>query len=794
MNNKGFWKVLIVSLVMASAIGLLARGAMAQNISTQLILQGGIGQQVGGTVLLDNFQYWNSPRDNGWEAFEPSYPIYGAGIGLGTMETIVDFQEGSRVMDVYSNPSVFMPMGGNTYNPYTISKDANYRAADGAERKGIPGAFSTMSVKVRAPLSVEWFDTFRVVVRVRVQAGTSASIDGMVAGEDVPLGASQVGCPACTPVSLGMADIVFYPRETQVGCTPNNVVQRIVKLDPPSITGSLFGSVGPESNVYNSNGELICSGVPGCLDGQCAQPLKVWVALGREFQDGSWHMIMEDLQTIVAAVTSGTGSVFEVVSVTVRGNQYRMDDLMFTAPAASIANNNAPYLFRVGPVYGQLFNTCQSRFVFAEDADYLWLFSDQALLMKAQNDPDLQAQLSSLPPASRLATRLQAVNPAVADYPFIEDAAGLTPAQAGFDPTTAQFINPLDPAPVAGTPSPALFAGAATRPTLTFKFTVGDAMGSVTSIGQPVPVVPGDTNGDSVIDALDINQGYMQSLPPMLPCMGVPTRAWVNNSGRATVGNPMYAMACALLNSGFTTWPTFQILKPSVGQVLEDQIITCRVEDGLAADMETFPVSVVNYPVTNVPPLIEQLEDRFFPVGETSTYQITATDPDYADMANGLTYKATLNGLPSYQYGPWMEQIINPITGTITVTPQFEATMTCIVTVTDPRGAQAVGHFNIFCVNQSTWLNHPPAVLEIIESPQVVRAGQLFTISDLHVADPDNQQLFYSCNIGSVGRDGIWTFQSEFPGEYLVQITAYDILGGAVTQQFVLQVLPWWSY
>ena len=127
MNNKGFWKVLMVSLVMASAIGLLARGAMAQNISTQLILQDGIGQQVGGTVLLDNFQYWNSPRDNGWEAYEPSYPIYGAGIGLGTMETVVDFQEGSRVMDVYSNPSVFMPMGGNTYNPYTISKDADYR-------------------------------------------------------------------------------------------------------------------------------------------------------------------------------------------------------------------------------------------------------------------------------------------------------------------------------------------------------------------------------------------------------------------------------------------------------------------------------------------------------------------------------------------------------------------------------------------------------------------------------------------------------------------------------------------
>jgi len=810
MNNKGFWKVLMVSLVMASAIGLLASGVKAQNISTQLQLMNGIGQQVGGTVVLDNFEYWNSPRDNGWEAYEPSYPIYGAGIGLGNLQTLVDFQEGSRVMDVYCNPSVFLPMGGNTYMPYTISKDADYRDASGVERKGIPGAFSTFSMQVRAPLSIEWFDTFRVIVRVRVQTGASASPTGLVpegTGQDVPLGATSVGCPnTCTNVKFGIADIVFVPRETQVGCTPSNVLQRIYEMDPATTSGTLVGNIGLESSLYDTNGALIPN----------AQPTKIWVALGRQFQDSSWHMIMEDLQTIIGGVTSGGGSVFEVLSVTVRGNQYRMDNIMFTQPGASIANNNAPYLFRIGPAYGQLFNTTQSRFVFAEDIDYLWLLSDQAMLMKAQNDPDLKAQLSSLPAGCRLATRLQNIGQGP-DYPFIEDAAGLTPAQAGFDATTASFVSPLphvedaagnyqydssfDPttattvaAPAAGKQSPALFTGATPRPVLTFKFTVGDALGSVSSIGQPVPVVPGDTNGDGTVDALDINQGFMQSLPPVLPSMNVPMSAWVRNTGAAASNNPMYAMACAMVNSGFQTWPTIQILRPAVGQVLEDQIVTCRVEDGIAADMETFPISVVNYPVTNLPPLIEQLEDRFFPVGKVSTYQITATDPDWADMANGLTYRATLNGLPNYQYGPWMEQIINPISGTISITPQFECSMTCIVTVTDPRGAQAVGTFNIFCVDTGTWLNHPPAVLEIIESPQIVRAGDLIIISDLHMADPDLQSLFYSCNIGSVGQNGIWSFQSEYPGEYMVQITGYDINGGAVTQQFVLQVLPWWSY
>ena len=221
------------------------------------------------------------------------------------------------------------------------------------------------------------------------------------------------------------------------------------------------------------------------------------------------------------------------------------------------------------------------------------------------------------------------------------------------------------------------------------------------------------------------------------------------NTGTAAAGNPMYAMACALVNSGFTEMAYFPGPETFCWSSLRRQIVTCRVEDGLAADMETFPVSVVNYPVTNLPPLIEQLEDRFFRVGETSAYQITATDPDYADMVNGLTFKATLNGLPSYQYGPWMEQIINPITGTISLTPQFEATMTCIVTVTDPRGAQAVGHFNIFCVNPvhgsiihlQYWKSSNPRRLS--------KLAQLFTISDLHVADPDNQQsvllLQYRC-------------------------------------------------
>ncbi|MCL6582110.1 MAG: hypothetical protein K6U11_00585 [bacterium] len=767
MNKKGFWKVLMVSLIMATAIGLMAKGAMAQILNQQVLLPDEYGALVGsGTILLDNFQYWNPPRDMGWEPIEPPYPVWGAGIGYGIMETIVDFQEGSRVLDVYCPASLFLPMNTPNYMPYTISKEAKFRA--GAQKfDGIPGAYSELQFKVRAPLAIELFDTFRFIVRVRTIAsnaitnGTITVQDlatGTIGGEDIPIGAHDIcGNPVPT---FGVADIVLMPREVQVGCTPAAIV-----TNPVGAAGAAIVRA-QEQTVFNTQGQQVAA-VP-----------QIQATLGRQFQDGSWHVVMEDLNAILYQYSQGAEMLFEVLGVTVRGNQYRLDDIMFVNPGASIADNAAPYLFKIGPIYGQLFNTGQTRFVFAEDVDDYWLLSSQALKFKA----------ATLPKVAEMLGKKGALNAVIAaannDLPFVQDAAGNTMADgAAFDPTTARLVD------AAGNP-----VTAAAYPALDFRFTVGDSLGPITSIARPVPVLP----------VTDITADYMRSLPVAIPAFGVPTGMWVMNNGQADASNPMYVLACALANSGYQAWPNMRVLAPSTGQVFEDMIITCRVVDRLGvADMETFPVSVVNYPVTNLPPVIEQLEDQFFQVGTQSVYQITAVDPDTFtnNLANpgagdqlGLTYRATLNGLPSYQYGPWMEQIINPMTGTITLTPQFEGALTCIVTVTDPRGLQAVGHFTIFCVNPGTWLNHPPAVLEIIESPQIVKAGQLFTISDLRIADPDGQQLFYSCNVGSVGRNGVYSFQSEFPGEYLVQITAYDILGGAVTQQFVLQVLPWWSY
>ena len=69
-------------------------------------------------------------------------------------------------------------------------------------------------------------------------------------------------------------------------------------------------------------------------------------------------------------------------------------------------------------------------------------------------------------------------------------------------------------------------------------------------------------------------------------------------------------------------------------------------------------------------------------VGETFTYRVKVFDKDY----DQLTYSATINGLPSYQYGPWQESLINPQTGLIQFTPQFEGFFKLTVTVRDKKG------------------------------------------------------------------------------------------------------------
>ncbi|MEW5818212.1 MAG: hypothetical protein AB1798_22840, partial [Spirochaetota bacterium] len=61
-----------------------------------------------GDVLVDDFEYWDSPMNHGWTTNEPLYPVWGNGIGYGNLQTLLDSRIGSRVMAVTMPYSVFL--------------------------------------------------------------------------------------------------------------------------------------------------------------------------------------------------------------------------------------------------------------------------------------------------------------------------------------------------------------------------------------------------------------------------------------------------------------------------------------------------------------------------------------------------------------------------------------------------------------------------------------------------------------------------------------------------------------
>ncbi|MGA1794272.1 MAG: hypothetical protein ACMUIL_00315 [bacterium] len=274
-----------------------------------------------------------------------------------------------------------------------------------------------------------------------------------------------------------------------------------------------------------------------------------------------------------------------------------------------------------------------------------------------------------------------------------------------------------------------------------------------------------------------------------------------------------------------------KVMLQFVPQHFEDLIVTIRVVDeGGLSDIETFPLSVVNYPVENHPPYFEEIEDDVYILGSNEGYfvkQFVCYDKDEEDIPGtieepgNITYSALINGLPSYQYGPWQEPIIPvPCVPEISFSPQFEGIYRIQVIATDPRGLSAVTEFTLVVVNYGTWLNHPPILCEDIDSPQIAKAGRTFLIP-VEFFDPDGDVIHYSCNIGSVtemkpgfgitpeseigqtvdedkkGRyvsGAVYTLTTPWPGRYLVEIIAYDIRGGYAVMTFLLDVEPWWTF
>ena len=160
-KKKGFLKALMLSFVMTIAIGFWAHTCMAQMIDTQIMLQDHLAAPIGASdtnpdaYLLDNFEYWNNPRNMGWHVFEPPYPVWGYSIGYAQLNCILDFEEGSKVLDSKRPFPVFL--FNTPYQCFKMSKAAQYYDESSDEVKNIPGAYSMFSIKMRMHLGLEHF-------------------------------------------------------------------------------------------------------------------------------------------------------------------------------------------------------------------------------------------------------------------------------------------------------------------------------------------------------------------------------------------------------------------------------------------------------------------------------------------------------------------------------------------------------------------------------------------------------------------------------------------------------------
>jgi hypothetical protein len=715
-----------------------------------------------GDILVDNFEYWDSPYNHGWLQQEPAYPVYGFGIGYATIfNTVLDLQEGSRVLDVYRPPSVFLL--STPYERHQIFHGLNEPASaadtDGEQCIGMDSN-PIVSFDFRAPLGIEPWDIFELDV----------------------IGENEDG--------------------------DNAITVRIVPLQPPS--GACLGPVNSTEGMYG-----ITAAVTGFNE---AGQLQVTVAIGRGMLDGSWHAVWVDLDEAVRAAVDVFDGIDDAdkadwyiaraCAVAVSGQMFRLDNLMFRAGFHETLDY--PDLFEMGPLYAQIFEPYRYLFIadyagasirahdvegHAEDYSHitdLMLNPANFLLVDDPNDPN--------DPVVRYWTDLGADPNLFGEEadPNLEELFG---RDFVVDLSLPIFADPN--LRVGGDMAEALID----QGTLGWNSTVGGygANGIQAFLLQPLPIYPYD------------------GMPTYLPAYYAALDAIF------ALGKPYYQpglvflLEGALWNAGVTVWPNIAALD-FTPQYFEDLIVTIEVTNGVHSDVRTFPISVVNYPVENYPPVLQlDIDDQIFYVGTPNAYIVNFIDPDcfifsmspapatthvpgfpisasFRTDMDDLTWGMTINGMTAYQYGPWIETIIDPCTGLISWVPKFEGAYDAVITGSDARGGTAFGEITIFAVNQGTWLNHPPIILGGPTQPVVIKAGEEFMLHtpNFAVEDPDGDQIYASCNIGSCGRapDGsfIWRFQSNFPGSYMVEIIFYDIRGGYAIMEFFLDVKPWWSY
>jgi len=732
------------------------------------------------TILVDNFEYWDSPYNHGWIQTEPPYPIYGFGIGFSAIfNTVLDLQEGSRVLDVFRPNSPFLL--GTPYEKHGILHDLSTPSISrgGKSLRYIDlTQYPVLSFEFKAFLGIEFWDIFRFDITGKTKAGYDITV--------------QIG--------------PWYPTE---------IVFNKDEYYPSSVIGLARRGQRPSIGVKID----ILRHIPSLVS-----------------PEGSWHVIWIDIQERVkSAIDSFDGIpegerdawyITRADRILITGQMFRMDDISFRDKDYLSFPQGSLDIFELGPLYAQIF----------EPYRYI-------LMAEYVTDRPIK-KISDVMFPKDPKQRIFITDPNEIRDVWISDLLSLDPNYHVIDPKHPQYDPnymkrwiPGDPDfgkpdPVAGMHLRKGFFIDSTLPIFADKrYRIGGSMSaelrSHGTLGWNTSI---NGYGQNAIQAF-----FFKPLP-INPYDGMPTYIMNKFSGIEAITRygqshfgpaQCFSLESALWNSGVELWPNIAYMDYTP-QYFEDLIISVEVSNGITSEVLTFPVSVVNYPVENYPPQAQpRICPRLFPINEKSTCVLFFLDPDcfifsmaqlqgrqpatthipgwpindWSEIRNdqdSLLYRCDLSGFPTYIYGPWIEDTFDPYTGLFELTPKFEGINRLIVTCTDSRGATGFGDRPVLSVNQNSWLNHPPMTLTTPSRPQVARAGEEIIINQIRVVDPDGGQVYASCNIGSVGRTAegtfIWSFQTNFPGQYIVEILFFDIRGGSTAIQFPLDVKPWWSY
>tara|TARA_R110002110_G_scaffold43803_1_gene135614 strand:- start:9555 stop:18386 length:8832 start_codon:yes stop_codon:yes gene_type:complete len=221
------------------------------------------------------------------------------------------------------------------------------------------------------------------------------------------------------------------------------------------------------------------------------------------------------------------------------------------------------------------------------------------------------------------------------------------------------------------------------------------------TVCSQIPFVPGETApiilgpGDRSIPA---EQAFEMNLFAADPDAGA-TQAWELVSGPA---------ALSVEPGGVLTWT------PAIGDIGSNEVTVRVTDDTGRTDEASFAIAVFTDAVvesSNAPPQLTVPPDQSLPVGTPLSAQASATDPDVGDT---LTFRL-VNG-PS-------GMSIDADTGALSWTPQADQARTAdvVVAVSDAAGAEDFGSFTV----TATPLNTAPTAVNDI---YIARKGETLVI------------------------------------------------------------------